>query len=1555
MSGRIVSLLCAFFVTFTIGVSGQTAAADPAVAQPAVAPAPATGNPPAVAEAPDEASASAAARTSGRRVEVANRRSATTRVFAEPDGAFSMEQSAVPERVKRGDTWVDIDTTLQRRPDGMIAPKAAPADLLVSPGGTAPIARLRHGEAELALQWPTPLPPPALRDHVATYADVLPGVDLRVVAKSRGFAHELVVKSRDAAADPRIAKLSLGLGTRGVQLVADHAGNIQGRDAAGELVFQAPSPQMWDSTPPTSDGVPRTRFGNVGVQVSDDQLTLVPDLAMLADPNVTYPVVIDPDFSMVTRDRAAWTLVRMAYSGQTNWNIEPRDTDEWNNGVARVGHAPGYDNTWLDRSIFRFDTTGLGGAVIEESRLQIWQEWKFSHSCNPYDVNMAPVELWLTGAIGPSTSWNAQPAWIRKLTELRSVNKRGYCTPDWIGLDAKSAVQEAANGWWSDVTLGMSAVQGSEEQADKGWKRFHSKSGYYPKLYVRYNNVPNAPHSVFTSPPLPAPCRWCDGVPYVGDASIDLKMHLSDPQGGQLRGTWDIWSPTYEAREQWLASGSIYTTTLDLTAKHEQTVTWRVAGWDGALFGPLADGPRFVVDRVGPAAQRPVVTSSLYPADNAWHGGADVPGQFSFQAGGVSDIDHYLYGFSYPPTTKVDATALGGGATVTLTPPGDGPRDLHVQSVDRAGNRSDTQVHHFYVRAGNGPASQWPLDGTTTDDAFLGDRDGTVQGGPTWGSGALGSAIRLDGIDDHVTAPNTLATDASYSVAAWVKLDRLAASGAAVTAVSQDGASTSGFFLQQRNDYWMFGTTTCSGCGTWSVFANSAAGTAQANTWTHLAGVYDREANTGYLYVNGELVDTDDSAVPWASSGSVAIGRAKWGGNVDHWPGAIDEVRLYDRALSAAAVRTLVGRDNVQAGYWRFDDGSGGTADNAVEGGSDGVLTNGATWRTDGAIGGAVGLDGVNDHVVTNAPVVRTDQSYSVAAWVKLNQLAPNGGALTAVSQDGANSSGFFLQQRGTSWLFSTTVADGSGIWSVYAMSGPNTAQAGALTHLVAVYDRSTNMGHLYVNGVLAASNDADPPWNATGNLMIGRGKWYGPVDHWPGVIDEVRAYSRVLSAEEIRGIVSRDDVATGSWRLDGNATDDSGQGRHGTLVGAPTWVDGQSNEPAPTDRAVQLDGVDDHVTAPNALDTSRSFTATAWVKLDRLTGGLLTAVGQDGVRRSRFRLEATVDGRWSFIMFNSDTDGSLSTRAATEPATAQTGVWTHLAGAYDAASGLMHLYVNGAPVATVSHSGAWNATGSLAIGRSRTAGSPSSFWPGAIDDVRTYQRVLFQDEVRTLAGRDLTLIHQWRLNETGGGTAADAVGARTATLNNGAAFGPGRVGNALVLDGVDDDATTTGVGVRTDTSFTVSAMVRLTQQNGQVTAVSIDGTNTSKFRLGHFMDDDQYAFGAWVFELPESDSASAPTRAALATLPVELDTWVHLVGVYDAPNNKLWIYVNGDRRGDATFSTPWNSTGPVRIGRAKVGGSPTQAWPGVVDDVRIYTGGLSSDRIGQLHASYPA
>lgn len=193
----------------------------------------------------------------------------------------------------------------------------------------------------------------------------------------------------------------------------------------------------------------------------------------------------------------------------------------------------------------------------------------------------------------------------------------------------------------------------------------------------------------------------------------------------------------------------------------------------------------------------------------------------------------------------------------------------------------------------------WPLNegaGTVTEDR-AGDHDGTLVNGPLWADGVSGRALEFNGTDQYVDlgAP-VLDTGQNYSVAAWVRLD---SRDGFATAVSQDGDSNSAFFLQYS--------------GTDDRFAFSFAGIRalseappETGRWYHLVGVRDSVDGTLTLYVDGERAGTARACFGDESSGNTVIGRAKYGGQpVDFWDGAIDQVHVYDRALSAGEVAEL--------------------------------------------------------------------------------------------------------------------------------------------------------------------------------------------------------------------------------------------------------------------------------------------------------------------------------------------------------------------------------------------------------------------------------------------------------------------------------------------------------------------------------------------------------------------------------------------------------------------------------------------------------------------------
>jgi Concanavalin A-like lectin/glucanases superfamily len=201
----------------------------------------------------------------------------------------------------------------------------------------------------------------------------------------------------------------------------------------------------------------------------------------------------------------------------------------------------------------------------------------------------------------------------------------------------------------------------------------------------------------------------------------------------------------------------------------------------------------------------------------------------------------------------------------------------------------------------------WAFDqgsGTTATDSTGNGNTATLQTGATWTAGKVGAnALNLDGTTGFAsTAAPVIDTSQSYSVAAWV---RPTSTSGHKTIVALDGNSVSPFYLQIVNGYYVFALRDVDNAPT-SVQTVTTGVAATVNVWTHLVAVHDNAANTVSLYVNGVLQSTVAFNSPWKANGATTVGRAKWNGaSTDFFSGAIDEVRLYDRVLTAAEITSL--------------------------------------------------------------------------------------------------------------------------------------------------------------------------------------------------------------------------------------------------------------------------------------------------------------------------------------------------------------------------------------------------------------------------------------------------------------------------------------------------------------------------------------------------------------------------------------------------------------------------------------------------------------------------
>jgi hypothetical protein len=184
-----------------------------------------------VGTAPTEAEALKVARASGKNVEVTGLRGEAREVYAHPDGLLEGVEHLTPVRTIQKGSWVSVNTNLKWSGTSVV-PTASAVGVVFSGGGAGPLVRLSRAGREIALTWPGSLPTPVLKDDTATYGDVIPGVDLQLRAESDGFAQLLVVRTAEAAQDPRLSELKLAMQAKGLRVEQDSTGLVRAVDTA---------------------------------------------------------------------------------------------------------------------------------------------------------------------------------------------------------------------------------------------------------------------------------------------------------------------------------------------------------------------------------------------------------------------------------------------------------------------------------------------------------------------------------------------------------------------------------------------------------------------------------------------------------------------------------------------------------------------------------------------------------------------------------------------------------------------------------------------------------------------------------------------------------------------------------------------------------------------------------------------------------------------------------------------------------------------------------------------------------------------------------------------------------------------------------------------------------------------------------------------------------------------------------------------------------------------------------------------------------------------------
>jgi len=190
-----------------------------------------------------------------------------------------------------------------------------------------------------------------------------------------------------------------------------------------------------------------------------------------------------------------------------------------------------------------------------------------------------------------------------------------------------------------------------------------------------------------------------------------------------------------------------------------------------------------------------------------------------------------------------------------------------------------------------GLAAHWKFDdgagGVAADSAGV--NNGTLHGGPTWVEGLTSGALSFDGEDDYVSISSVgaLATD-SVTVEAWIRLEDT--SGLNNPIVTQHLPTHKGYYLYVNENKPSFSLV-----GGRPFPLVTSPNTIDRGQWYHIAGTND--GSNIKIYVNGQLKATTDSTGSTGADYDATIGVDDRSST--YFEGLIDDVRIYNRALSA--------------------------------------------------------------------------------------------------------------------------------------------------------------------------------------------------------------------------------------------------------------------------------------------------------------------------------------------------------------------------------------------------------------------------------------------------------------------------------------------------------------------------------------------------------------------------------------------------------------------------------------------------------------------------------
>ena len=885
-----------------------------------------------------------------------------------------------------------------------------------------------------------------------------------------------------------------------------------------------------------------------------------------------------------------------------------------------------------------------------------------------------------------------------------------------------------------------------------------------------------------------------------------------------------------------------------------------------------------------------------------------------------------------------------------------------------------------------GMVAWWPGEGNGND--IRGENNGSLQGGATFGVGEVGQAFSFNGNSQFVSVPDSPSLNPTNQItidswvfptadvstnSAWF-IDKAPLNESPVTSVQYQlsrrgtepcptGNIPTGNFM-----FYLGISGQPLACKGWV----DGGANLPLNTWSHVALTYNGAAVTAY--VNG--IQTNQFAASGAiatSAGTLNIGSHHIVSDTSFgqpWIGKLDEVEIFNRALSQTEIQNIVNAGSFgkcrprcspppSSGMVSWWDGDDDPFDR--QGTNHGVFSGTSAYGT-GKVGRAFSFAGsgfvsVPDNPTLNPPTGRI----TVDAWVKPASVQPRAPIIN--KRTPANNTGYTLEQLfdGSGLVLWNLIIGGTSVGVVSSVVLP----LNTWTHVAGTYDGTTS--RLYFNGIevgnATSSGSIDPSPGA--DLQIGRNIVTPSL--FDGLIDEVEVFNRALSATEIQAIVNAASAGKckqclpppanmiGWWNADANSNDSSGSGNNGTLNGGMGYAIGKVGQ------SFSLDGQDDFAEAPDSasLSITGAISIDAWIRANTTAPqqqSLITKYNSPANQVS-YGLFLNVGGQLRFVIYQAG-DASIFRGVDTATGVIAANTLYHVTGTFNPANQETKIYVNGVDLPTTPVGGSqpvssiFDSTAPLRIGAVVNSSAGIEPFAGLIDEVEIFDRALSQTEIQSIvaagaSGKCKTgcvpppanLVSWW----PGESNPKDIQDGNDGTLQGGAGFANGKVGQAFNLDGVDDFVQIPHSNTLNPSGpFSVDVWIRANSTQSSAQSLIVDKSHGFADGTGWAMQTNANGTVAFFY----GTGLGGSDFHGVDTLTSVLDNqWHHLAGVFTG--TEFRIYMDGVLQNTLAFNAPIsNNTRAVNIGASWGGGTPTRFFRGLIDEVEYFNRALSPDEV---------